>query len=98
MHVQIGILTVTASVAKSVADAMIDGGIRAIWNFTPTSLDVPEHVILQREELASSLPSSHIPGSWKPVARISGARLFPNHVVSRPDLKLSLISSVSLMA
>uniref|UniRef100_UPI0035630AA3 redox-sensing transcriptional repressor Rex n=1 Tax=Pontiella sp. TaxID=2837462 RepID=UPI0035630AA3 len=30
MHVQIGILTVTASVAQGVADAMIAGGIRAI--------------------------------------------------------------------
>jgi redox-sensing transcriptional repressor len=55
MHVQIGVLTVTASVAQQVADAMIEGGIRAIWNFTPTTLDVPENVILQREELASSL-------------------------------------------
>ncbi|WP_372845986.1 redox-sensing transcriptional repressor Rex [Pontiella sp.] len=55
MHVQIGILTVTASVAQGVADAMIAGGIRAIWNFTPTNLTVPSHVILQREELASSL-------------------------------------------
>lgn len=55
MHVQIGILTVTASVAQEVADAMIAGGIRAIWNFTPTTLTVPDRVILQREELASSL-------------------------------------------
>lgn len=55
MHVQIGVLTVTASVAQGVANAMIEGGIRAIWNFTPTTLDVPDHVILQREELASSL-------------------------------------------
>jgi len=55
MHVQIGVLTVTASVAQQVADAMIEGGIRAIWNFTPTTLAVPDHVILQREELASSL-------------------------------------------
>ena len=55
MHVQIGVLTVTASVAQCVADAMIEGGIRGIWNFTPTTLNVPDHVILQREELASSL-------------------------------------------
>lgn len=55
MHVQIGVMTVTASVAQGVADMMIEGGIRAIWNFTPTSLMVPESVILQREELASSL-------------------------------------------
>lgn len=55
MHIQIGVMTVTASVAQGVADMMIEGGIRAIWNFTPTSLDVPDHVIVQREELASSL-------------------------------------------
>jgi redox-sensing transcriptional repressor len=55
MHVQIGVLTVTASVAQQVADAMVEGGIRAIWNFTPTTLSVPENVILHREELASSL-------------------------------------------
>ena len=55
MHVQIGVITVRASVAQGVADAMIEGGIRGIWNFTPAKLVVPKHVILQREELASSL-------------------------------------------
>lgn len=55
MHVQIGILTATASVAQKIADTMIEGGIRGIWNFTPTKLSVPKHVILQREDLASTL-------------------------------------------
>jgi len=55
MHVQIGVITVTASVAQGVADAMVEGGIRGIWNFTPAKLTVPEHVTLQREDLASSL-------------------------------------------
>lgn len=55
MHVQIGIITATASVAQGIADAMIEGGIRGIWNFTPAKLTVPEHVTLQREDLASSL-------------------------------------------
>lgn len=55
MHVQIGIITATASVAQGIADAMIEGGIRGIWNFTPTKLTVPDHVTLQREDLASSL-------------------------------------------
>lgn len=55
MHVQIGIITATASVAQGIADEMIKGGIRGIWNFTPTKLNVPEHVTLQREDLASSL-------------------------------------------
>jgi len=55
MLVQIGVLTVSPGDAQSVADAMVEGGIRGIWNFTPVTLDVPDHVILQREELASSL-------------------------------------------
>ncbi len=55
MHIQIGVITVTASVAQTVADSMIEGGIRGIWNFTPTKLVVPSEVILQREDLASSL-------------------------------------------
>jgi redox-sensing transcriptional repressor len=55
MHVQIGIITATASVAQSIAEVMISGGIRGIWNFTPATLSVPPHVILQREDLASSL-------------------------------------------
>jgi len=55
MHVQIGILTATASVAQRIADVMVEGGIRGIWNFTPAKLTVPEHVTLQREDLASSL-------------------------------------------
>jgi len=55
MHVQIGVLTVSPAVAQRVTDAMVEGGIRGIWNFTPVTLNVPKHVILQREELASSL-------------------------------------------
>ena len=54
-HVQIGVLTVSPPHAQAVADAMVQVGIRAIWNFTPVTLNVPDHVILQREELASSL-------------------------------------------
>jgi redox-sensing transcriptional repressor len=55
MHVQIGIITATASVAQGIADVMVEGGIRGIWNFTPAKLTVPPHVTLQREDLASSL-------------------------------------------
>ena len=49
IHVQIGVMTETASVAQDVANSMLKGGIRAIWNFTPTNLDVPDHVILQEQ-------------------------------------------------
>jgi redox-sensing transcriptional repressor len=55
MKIQIGILTVPVEVAQEVADAMVAGGIRGIWNFTPVKLNVPDYVILQRQDLASSL-------------------------------------------
>lgn len=55
MHVLIGILTVPAAAAQEVADALVLAGIRAIWNYTPVSLRVPEGVIVEDVKLASSL-------------------------------------------
>ena len=52
---KIGILTVPADVAQSVADRMIAAGIKGIWNFTPVHLKIPEDVIVKRENLATSL-------------------------------------------
>ncbi len=51
----IGILTVPADRAQRVAEQMVAAGIRAIWNFTPVQLDVPDDVLVQREDLAVSL-------------------------------------------
>lgn len=55
MHVWMGIITVPAAEAQSVADLMVEGGIRAIWNFAPIRLRVPEHVIVRNEDLYCSL-------------------------------------------
>jgi len=55
LNVSLGILTVPADQAQSVADAMIAGGIRGLWNFTPVQLSVPSDVIVKREDLAASL-------------------------------------------
>ncbi len=52
---EIGILTVPADRSQIVADQMVAAGIRSIWNFTPAQLDVPDHIIVQREDLAVSL-------------------------------------------
>jgi redox-sensing transcriptional repressor len=57
MHIHIGIVTVPAEAAQKVADLMVEGGILAIWNFAPVYLRVPEHVILQSEDLYHSLAS-----------------------------------------
>ncbi|HRZ99390.1 MAG TPA: hypothetical protein P5055_01525, partial [Candidatus Paceibacterota bacterium] len=41
--------------AQAVADLMIQGGIRAIWNFAPVQLRVPESTIVLNEDLYCSL-------------------------------------------
>jgi redox-sensing transcriptional repressor len=55
MHVLIGILTVPAAAAQQVADVLVGAGIRAIWNYTPVQLQVPDGVIVEDVKLAASL-------------------------------------------
>lgn len=57
MHVLIGIVTVPAAEAQAVADRLVAGGIRAIWNFAPVRLRVPDNVIVHNEDLYCSLAS-----------------------------------------
>jgi len=57
MHILIGIITVPAPEAQAVADLMVTGGIRAIWNFAPIRLRVPEQTIVHNEDLYCSLAS-----------------------------------------
>lgn len=53
--VLMGIITVPAEAAQEVADQLIEGGIKAIWNFAPTHLDVPGNILVQNENMATSL-------------------------------------------
>ena len=53
--VLMGIITVPAEGAQDVADLLIAGGIMAIWNFAPTHLDVPDNILVQNENMATSL-------------------------------------------
>jgi redox-sensing transcriptional repressor len=55
LNVHIGIITVPAQEAQNVCDMLVEAGIRAIWNFAPVHLNVPEHIIVQNENLAASL-------------------------------------------
>lgn len=55
MKIHIGILTVPAGAAQATADLMLKSGIQAIWNFAPTRIKVPDGIIVQHENLASSL-------------------------------------------
>ena len=42
-------------VAQQVAEQMIAGGIKAIWNFTPYRIRVPEDIIVQNTSISSHL-------------------------------------------
>jgi redox-sensing transcriptional repressor len=55
MRVLIGIITVPAEHAQAVAELMVASGIRAIWNFAPIRLRLPEGVIVHNEDLYCSL-------------------------------------------
>ncbi len=55
MKIRIGIITVPAESAQVVCDLMIKNGILAIWNFAPTHLCVPDNILVQNENMASSL-------------------------------------------
>ncbi len=55
LKLPIGIITVPASVAQECANKLISAGIKAIWNFAPIQLNVPEHIIVQNVDLAQSL-------------------------------------------
>ena len=43
LDIQIGIIATPASAAQSVADALLDADVRAILNFSPVQLHVPDH-------------------------------------------------------
>ena len=53
--VLMGIITVPAEGAQEVADLLIEGGIKAIWTFAPAHLDVPTGILVQYENMATSL-------------------------------------------
>jgi len=53
----LGLIATPAAAAQSVADLMVSGGIRAIWNFAPAHIRVPREIVLQNEDLYYSLAS-----------------------------------------
>lgn len=65
--VKLGIITVPASGAQDACDKLVACGITAIWNFAPTTLKVPCGVLVENENLASSLAvlSKHLIGDGR---------------------------------
>jgi len=57
MGIKIGIVAVPAAAAQDVADRMIAGGVRAILNYAPVILKVPESVWVREIDPVSALQS-----------------------------------------
>ena len=53
--IEIAALTLPKSKAEEVADVLVANGIKAIWNFAPVHLKVPDNVIVKNEIIAVSL-------------------------------------------
>ena len=53
--VLMAIITVPGEHAQEVCDQLIRCGIKAIWNFAPVHLDVPAGILVQNENMATSL-------------------------------------------
>ena len=54
-EIEIAALTIPKSKAVEVADILVENGIRGIWNFAHTDLDLPDDVIVESVHLSDSL-------------------------------------------
>ncbi len=65
--VRMGIIAVPASCAQNACDRLVASGIKAIWNFAPIHLEVPDHILVQNENMAASLAvlSMHLRAQMK---------------------------------
>lgn len=66
-RVRIAILTVPVEQAQAVCDQLLACGILAILNFAPTRLEVPDNILVQNENLATSLAviSRHVQAAMR---------------------------------
>ncbi len=54
-EILLGMLTVPGPAAQETAEVMVRAGIKGIWNFTATKLQLPKKVVTQKEDLAEGL-------------------------------------------
>lgn len=55
LQVKIGILCTPPTAAQESAELLVAGGVIAIWNFTPTKLELPEKIIVESVNIYPSL-------------------------------------------
>lgn len=54
-NVDIGIITTPKDNAQEIADIFVKAGVKGIWNFAPTDLNVPEEIVVENVRLNESL-------------------------------------------
>ncbi len=55
LGVEIGIVCVPVEAAQNVADAIVAAGLKAIWNFTPCRIQVPDDVVISNTSIYAQL-------------------------------------------
>ena len=55
MSIEMAIITVPANAAQIVAERLVAGGVKAILNFAPIKLDLPEHIQVSSADLTLEL-------------------------------------------
>jgi redox-sensing transcriptional repressor len=53
--VDIGVITVPAGSAQTIAEMLVAGGVKGLWSFAPFSLKVPDDVVVEHVHLGESL-------------------------------------------
>jgi len=64
-NIKLGVIAVPTEAAQYVADQMVEAGIKAIWNFAPTRLYVPDEIEVKNEDLAVGIVSLIYHLSWQ---------------------------------
>lgn len=54
-EIRLAVLTTPVTVSQVVADRLVDAGIKAIWNFSPTRLASPKDVLVRNEHISLGL-------------------------------------------
>lgn len=52
--VEMGVITAPASAAQTVANLLVEVGVRAIWNYAPAVLELPDYVLCENVKLSES--------------------------------------------
>lgn len=54
-NIHVAVIAVPSEEAQAICDALVDGGVRTIWNFAPTHLKAPPEICIEHENMAAQL-------------------------------------------